>query len=136
MLIYSKIHSQQNANNAQRTMKKEDGCIQFCHHFFFSLLFVVHNMFVEDKLKVYNTIFQCVTIHSQQFNAFIDINKSAGKRQGNPIGITYADMTSSRQAGMATWRHDVPSQTGKRGKSIRQLPTAQRILRNGKAIAH
>ena len=60
---------------------------------------------------------QCVTIHSQRFNAFTYINKFAGKRQGNPIGITYADMTSSRQAGMATWRHDVTSQAGERGKA-------------------
>ena len=117
MLVYNNIQAQQNANNAQRTMKRKYSSIRFCHHFFFSLSFVVHNMFVEDKLKVYNTMCQCITIHSQRFNAFTYINKFAGKRQGNPIGITYADMTSSQQVGMATWRHDVPSQTGEKGKA-------------------
>lgn len=117
MLIYSKIHSQQNANNAQRTMKKEDGCIQFCHHFFFSLPFVGHHAFVEDKLSAYQAIYQCVMCYIQHFNVFTPVNKFAGKRQGNPIGITYADMTSSQQAGMATWRHAVPSQTGENGKA-------------------
>lgn len=102
MLIYSKIQTQQNTNNAKRTMKRKYGSVRFCHHFFFSLLFVVHNMFVEDKLKAYNTMYQCITIHSQRFNAFTYINRFAGKRQGNLIGITYADMASSQQAGMAT----------------------------------
>lgn len=102
MLIYSKIQAQQKTNNAKRTMKRKYSSVRFCHHFFFSQLFVVHYVFVEDKLNMYNTMFQCVTIHSQRFNVFTPVNKFAGKRQGNPIGITYADMASSRQAGMAT----------------------------------
>lgn len=53
MLIYSNIQAQQNANNTQRTMKKERGNIRLCHHFFFSLPFVGHHAFVEDKLSVY-----------------------------------------------------------------------------------
>lgn len=102
MLIYSKIQAQQNTNNAKRTMKSECGSIRFCLHFFFSLLFVVHHVFVENKLDVYNTMFQCVTIYSQRLNAFTYINKSVGKWQGNPSDITYADMPSCRQADTTT----------------------------------
>lgn len=102
MLIYSKIQAQQNTNNAKRTMKRKHSSIRFCHHFFFSLSFVGCHVFVEDKLNVYNTMFQYVIIHPQRFNAFAYTNKSTGKRQGNPIGITYADTTSCRQASMIT----------------------------------
>lgn len=78
MLIYNNIKTQQSSNNTQRTMKREHGCIKFCHHFFFSL------SFVEDKLSMYYAIYQCIAHHFQQFNAFTYINKSAGKWQGNP----------------------------------------------------
>ena len=100
MLIYSNIQTQQNTNNAQRTMKKEQGNIRFCPHFFFSLPFVGHHAFVEDKLSAYQTIYQCIMCHIQHFNAFTPVNKSVGKTP--PAGITYADMPSCRQAGMAT----------------------------------
>ena len=46
MLIYSKIQAQQKTNNAKRTMKRKHCSIRFCHHFFFSLSFVVHYVFV------------------------------------------------------------------------------------------
>ena len=84
MLIYIKIQAQQKTNNAKRTMKRKHCSIRFCHHFFFSLSFVVHYVFVEDKLNMYNTMFQCVTIHSQRFNVFTYLNKSAGKRLDIP----------------------------------------------------
>lgn len=51
MLIYRNIQAQQNANNAQRTMKREGSSIQSCPHFFFSLPFVGHHAFVEGKLS-------------------------------------------------------------------------------------
>lgn len=105
MLIYSKIHSQQNANNAQQTMKRERSSIRFCPHFFFSLPFVGHHAFVEDKLSAYQAIYQCVMYHIQHFNAFTSANKSVGKRQGNPIGITYADMPPCRHENMVAYRH-------------------------------
>lgn len=76
MLIYSNIQAQQSANNAQRTMKRERGSIRFSPHFFFSLSFVVHHAFVEDKLSAYQTIYQCVMCYIQHFNAFTYINKS------------------------------------------------------------
>lgn len=84
MLIYNNIHSQQNANNVKRAMRMRDGFIRFCHHFFFSLPFVGHHVFVEDELNIYYTIYQCIAHHIQQFNAFLAINKSTGKWQGNP----------------------------------------------------
>ena len=102
MLIYSNIQAQQNANNTQRTMKRERGSIQSCPHFFFSLPFVGHHAFVEDKLSAYQTIYQCVMYHIQHFNAFTPVNKSVGKRLDTQAGITYADMPSCRQADMAT----------------------------------
>ena len=105
MLIYSNMQTQQNTNNAQRTMKKERSSIQSCPHFFFSLLFVGLHAFVEDKLSAYQTIYQCIMYNIQHFNAFTPVNKSVGKRQGIPSGITYADMPSCRQTGMATYRH-------------------------------
>ena len=102
MLIYSKIQAQQNTNNAKRTMKRKHCSIRFCHHFFFSLSFVGHHAFVENKLNVYQAIYQCVMHHIQHFNAFTPVNKSVGKWQGNSSDITYADMPSCRQADMAT----------------------------------
>lgn len=84
MLIYSNIQAQQNANNAQRTMKKERSSIQSCPHFFFSLSFVGHHAFVENKLSTYQAIYQCVMCHIQHFNAFTPFNKSVGKRQDAP----------------------------------------------------
>ena len=87
MLIYSNIQTQQNTNNAQRTMKRERGSIQFCPHSFFSLPFVGHYAFVETKLSAYKTIYQYVMCHIQHFNDFTPVNKSVGKRQGIPSGV-------------------------------------------------
>lgn len=103
MLIYSKIQAQQKTNNAKRTMKRKHCSIRFCHHFFFSLSFVVHYVFVEDKLNMYNTMFQCVTIHSQRFNVFTYLNKSAGKRLDIPSRyVCRHDIIPTKQ----TWQHD------------------------------
>ena len=102
-MIYSKIHSQQNANNAQRTMKRERSSIRFCPHFFFSLPFVGHHAFVEDKLNAYQAIYQCVMCHIQRFNAFIPVNKSVGKRQDAPSRYyvcRHAIMPTSRYGNM------------------------------------
>ena len=120
MLIYSKIHSQQNANNTQRTMKKERSSIQFCPYFFFSLPFVGHHAFVEDKLSAYQAIYQCVMCHIQHFNAFTPVNKSVGKRLDatnryyvcrHAIMPTrrHGNMTARKHGDIPTWRHDVQS---------------------------
>lgn len=118
MLIYSKIQAQQDANNAKRTMKRKYGSIRFCHHFFFLLSFVVYYVFVEDKLNMYNAMFQCVTIHSQQLNAFTYINKSVGKRLDTPSRYCvcrhaimptsrHDNMTAQNNDDISTWRHEV-----------------------------
>lgn len=101
MLIYNNIQAQQNANNAQRTMKKERSSIQSCPLFFFSLPFVGYHAFVEDKLSTYQAIYQCVMCYIQHLNAFTPVNKSMGKRQDAPSHYV-ADMPSCRQAGIAT----------------------------------
>lgn len=105
MLIYNNIQAQQNANNAQRTMKKEQGNIRLCPHFFFSLSFVGHHAFVEDKLSTYQAIYQCVMCYIQHFNAFTPVNKSVGKRLDAPSHYV-ADMPSCRQADMPPCRHE------------------------------
>ena len=105
MLIYSNIQTQQNTNNTQRTMKRERGSIQSDPHFFFSLPFVGHHAFVEDKLSAYQTMYQCVMYHIQHFNAFTPVNKSVGKRQDAPSRYyvcRHDIMPPCRQAGMAT----------------------------------
>lgn len=127
MLIYSKIQAQQNTNNAKRTMKRKYGSIRFCHHFFFLLSFVVYYVFVEDKLNMYNTMFQCVTIHSQQLNAFTAINKSVGKTTGCPEQVLRMptchhddkqiwQQTARNHDDIPTWRHDVPPKQTKEEK--------------------
>lgn len=111
MLIYSKIHSQQNTNNAKRTMKRKYSSVRFCHHFFFSQLFVVHYVFVEDKLSVYQAIYQCVMCYVQHFNAFTLVNKSVGKTAGCPKQVLrmptchHADKQAWQHDGTKTWRH-------------------------------
>lgn len=128
MLIYSDIQTQQNTNNAQRTMKREHGSIQFCPHSFFSLPFVGHYAFVETKLSAYKTIYQYVMCHIQHFNAFTPVNKSVGKRQGIPSGYyvyRYAIMSTSRHVNVTarnhddkpTGRHDVPPKLAKEEKA-------------------
>lgn len=108
MLIYRNIQAQQNANNAQRTMKRERGSIRFCPHFFFSLPFVGHHAFVEDKLSTYHTIYQCVMCHIQHFNAFTPVNKSVGKRLDAPSRYCvcrHVIMPTSRHGNMTAYRH-------------------------------
>ena len=128
MLIYSNIQAQQNANNTQRMMMRERCNILYCPHFFFSLPFVGHHAFVEDKLSAYQTIYQCIMCHIQHFNAFTPINKSVGKRLDTPSRYyvcRHAIMPTSRHGNMTarnygdipTWRHDMPSQAGERGKT-------------------
>lgn len=128
MLIYSNIQAQQNSNNAQRTMKREHGSIQSCPHFFFSLSFVGHHVFVEDKLSAYQAIYQCVMCHIQHFNAFTPVNKSVGKRLDatnryyvcrHAIMSTsrHGNMTAQNHDGIPTWRHDIPPKAGERGKA-------------------
>lgn len=140
MLIYSNIQAQQNANNAQRTMKREDSCIQFCPHFFFSLPFVGHHAFVEDQLSTYHTIYQCVMYHIQHFNAFTPVNKSVGKRLDAPSRYyiyRHAIMPTSRHGNMTAYRQGgmTYNPDRRKRKGIRRPPTARRILRDGKAIA-
>ncbi len=108
MLIYSKIHSQQNANNAQRTMKRERSSIRFCPHFFFSLPFVGHHAFVEDKLSAYQAIYQCVMCHIQRFHTRQQVR---GETTGCPKQVLrmptchHADKQAWQHDGMKTWRH-------------------------------
>ncbi|WP_368350632.1 hypothetical protein, partial [Parabacteroides merdae] len=115
MLIYNNIQAQQNSNNAQRTMKKERGSIQSCLHFFFSLPFVGHHAFVEEKLSMYQAIYQHVICYIQHFNAFTPINKSVGKTAGCPKQVLrmptchHADKQTWQHNGTKTWRHDVQS---------------------------
>lgn len=116
MLIYSNIQTQQNTNNAQRTMKRERGSIQFCPHSFFSLPFVGHYAFVETKLSAYKTIYQYVMCHIQHFNAFTPVNKSVGKRQGIPSGY-YVNVTARNHDDKPTGRHDVPPKLAKEEKA-------------------
>lgn len=103
MLIYSKIQAQQNTNNTKRTMKRKHSSIRLCPHFFFSLPFVGHHAFVEDKLSTYQAIYQCVIYHIQHFNAFTPVNKSVGKRQDVPSRYyvcRHAIMPTSRHGNM------------------------------------
>ena len=120
MLIYSNIQAQQDANNAQRTMKWECSNSQSYPHFFFSLSFVGHHAFVEDKLSAYQAIYQCVMCHIQHFNAFTPFNKSVGKRQDAPsmyYVCRHNIMPTNGHGDIPTWRHDVLSQAGERGKA-------------------
>ena len=104
MLIYSNIQTQQNTNNAQRTMKRERGSIQFCPHSFFSLPFVGHYAFVETKLSAYKTIYQYVMCHIQHFNAFTPVNKSVGKTARCPQQVLR--MPTCHHADKQAWQHD------------------------------
>ena len=129
MLIYSNIQTQQNTNNAQRTMKKEQGNIRFCPHFFFSLPFVGHHAFVEDKLSAYQT--NIPNVLCVIFNTSTLLHPSTspwGKRLDAPSRYyvcRHAIMPTSRHGNMTarnygdipTWRHDMPSQAGERGKT-------------------
>lgn len=120
MLIYSNIQAQQNANNAQRMMKREHGSIQSCPHFFFSLSFVGHHAFVENKLSTYQAIYQCVMCHIQHFNAFTPFNKSVGKRQDAPsmyYVCRHNIMPTNGHGDIPTWRHDVQSGQAKEEKA-------------------
>ena len=104
MLIYSKIQAQQNTNNTQRTMKRERSSIRLYHHFFFSLPFVGHHAFVEEKLSMYQAIYQHVICYIQHFNAFTPINKSVGKTAGCPKQVLR--MPTCHHADKQTRQHD------------------------------
>lgn len=129
MLIYSNIQTQQNANNAQRTMKKERSSIQSCPLFFFSLPFVGHHAFVEDKLSAYQAIYQCVMYHIQHFNTSTLLHPSTSpwETAGCPklLRSRHAIMPTSRHSNMtvrkhgdiSTGRHGVSPQAGERRKA-------------------
>lgn len=108
-------------------MKREDSCIQFSPHFFFSLPFVGHHAFVEDKLSTYQAIYQYVMCHIQHFNAFAPVNKSVGKRLDatnryyvcrHTIMPTsrHSNMTARKHGNIPPWRYDVQSGQAKEEK--------------------
>ncbi|MCQ1544768.1 hypothetical protein NN761_04175 [Bacteroides clarus] len=73
------MQPQQTANNTQRLMKRRSNGISLRPHFFFSHPFVGRHAFVERLFRAYFAIYQDVIYQFQQFNAFLPLNKSAGK---------------------------------------------------------
>ena len=76
------MQPQQTANNTQRLMKRRSNGTHHQPCLFFSHPFVGQHTFVERLFRVYFAIYQDVTYQIQQFNAFLPLNKSAGKMAG------------------------------------------------------
>ena len=114
------MRPQQTANNTQRLVKRRSNGISLRPHFFFSDPFVGQHAFVERLFSVYFAIYQDFIYQFQQFNAFLPLNKSAGKAT---VGNTAIRRSVGRTSGLPTDRGK-PMSLAKREKHPKAADTA------------
>lgn len=93
------MQPQQTANNTQRLMKRRSNGTHHQPCLFFLHPFVGRHTFVERLFRVYFAIYQYFIYQFQQLNAFLPLNKSAGKVT---MGNTVIRRSVGRTSGLPT----------------------------------
>ena len=112
------MQPQQTANNTQRLMKRRSNGTHHQPCLFFSHPFVGQHTFVERLFRVYFAIYQDVTYQIQQFNAFLPLNKSAGKTIVVNVAIRWL---VGRTSVLPTDKGKPSSQTKRKGQQTSAL---------------